>query len=304
MFLMVPMVMHLLRGRRAMLTLDVIIAAGSAAAVIGIVQYAVFGYDHLGQRPDGSLSHYMTYSGVIMLVLSATVARLLYFPKQIVWPGVAVPALIVALAATNTRGAWLGAAAAIVLLVGLKRPKLLIFVPAVVIVAALLTPTSIQQRARSIFDPADPSNLDRIQMVAMGVDMVRDYPWFGVGPEMVGRVYGRYLRPSPVHTYNPHLHNVPMQIAAERGLLALGAWLTFVALAGWGLLRRLRNPLVAGLAAAGLAAVVAMLVAGLFEYNFGDSEFLMLFLALVTLPFAASSASPARDAAAAQARAA
>jgi hypothetical protein len=33
-----------------------------------------------------------------------------------------------------------------------------------------------------------------------------------------------------------------------------------------------------------------MLAAGLFEYNFGDSEFLMLFLVLVTLPFAAARA--------------
>jgi hypothetical protein len=41
-------------------------------------------------------------------------------------------------------------------------------------------------------------------------------------------------------------------------------------------------------AAAGLAAVVGMLAAGLFEYNFGDSEFLMLFLGLITLPFAAA----------------
>jgi O-antigen ligase len=41
------------------------------------------------------------------------------------------------------------------------------------------------------------------------------------------------------------------------------------------------------LAATGLAAVVSMLAAGMFEYNFGDSEFLMLFLILVTLPFAA-----------------
>jgi hypothetical protein len=30
-----------------------------------------------------------------------------------------------------------------------------------------------------------------------------------------------------------------------------------------------------------------MLAAGMFEYNFGDSEFLMLFLVLVTLPYAA-----------------
>jgi hypothetical protein len=29
-----------------------------------------------------------------------------------------------------------------------------------------------------------------------------------------------------------------------------------------------------------------MLSAGLFEYNFGDSEFLMLFLVLITLPYA------------------
>jgi hypothetical protein len=31
-----------------------------------------------------------------------------------------------------------------------------------------------------------------------------------------------------------------------------------------------------------------MLAAGMFEYNFGDSEFLMLFLVLITLPFAAA----------------
>jgi hypothetical protein len=41
------------------------------------------------------------------------------------------------------------------------------------------------------------------------------------------------------------------------------------------------------LAAVALGAMAAMLTAGLFEYNFGDSEFLMLFLILLTLPFAA-----------------
>ena len=41
------------------------------------------------------------------------------------------------------------------------------------------------------------------------------------------------------------------------------------------------------LVATALAAFASMLAAGMFEYNFGDSEFLMLFLLLVTLPFAA-----------------
>jgi hypothetical protein len=31
-----------------------------------------------------------------------------------------------------------------------------------------------------------------------------------------------------------------------------------------------------------------MLAAGMFEHNFGDSEFLMLFLLLITLPYAAA----------------
>ena len=40
------------------------------------------------------------------------------------------------------------------------------------------------------------------------------------------------------------------------------------------------------LAAAALATIVALLTAGLFEYNFGDSEVLMLFLLIITIPFA------------------
>jgi hypothetical protein len=41
---------------------------------------------------------------------------------------------------------------------------------------------------------------------------------------------------------------------------------------------------------AALAGTVAMLAAGMFEYNFGDSEVLMLFLVLITLPYAAERA--------------
>jgi O-antigen ligase len=89
---------------------------------------------------------------------------------------------------------------------------------------------------------------------------------------------------------NPHLHNVPMQIAAERGLPALGIWVGFIAMLVAALYRLFRDAAGASgriLPATGLAAVAAMLAAGMFEYNFGDSEFLMLFLVLVTLPFAA-----------------
>lgn len=303
-FLMVPVVMCFARGALAMRVLNVVIAVGSVAGLYGVVQYSMLGYDHLGNRPEGSLSHYMTYSGVIMLILSAAFARLLFFSTEVVWPAVAVPALAVALGATNTRGAWIGAAVAVAGLLAIKRPRLLWLAPVVAVVLFVVAPASIQTRVLSIADPADPSNRDRVQMIAMGREMIADHPWFGVGPEMVGVVYSRYLQPDPVHTYNPHLHNVPVQIAAERGLVALAAWLTFVAMTLVGLWRLLRLGQGVALAAAGLAAVFAMLAAGLFEYNFGDSEFLMLFLALITLPFAAASGAPLADSAAIQRHAA
>ena len=58
--------------------------------------------------------------------------------------------------------------------------------------------------------------------------MIGDHPVLGVGPNMVERVYVQYRVPEAEDKINPHLHNVPLQIAAERGLPALAAWLAFI----------------------------------------------------------------------------
>jgi O-antigen ligase len=125
-------------------------------------------------------------------------------------------------------------------------------------------------------------------MLQAGAAMVRDYPLTGVGPDQIERAYPNYRVADAVKPTNQHLHNVPMQIAAERGLLALGAWLWFVVSAAVGLFRLLKKSRHKSLAAAALGGMAAMLAAGLTEYNFGDSEFLMLLLVIITLPFAAN----------------
>jgi O-antigen ligase len=109
---------------------------------------------------------------------------------------------------------------------------------------------------------------------------------------MVERLYTQYRDPSSVEKVNPHLHNVPVQIAAERGLPALAAWLGFIGMLAVGVFQIFRRGQNRVVAAGALAAIAAMLSAGMFEYNFGDSEFLMLFLVLVTLPFAAERSDP------------
>ena len=286
-FLMVPIVMRFATGSRAAKVIDVIIAMGAAGALVGIVQVAMFGYGGLENRPVGLLSHYMTFSGVLMLVVCAAIARLLFYPKEWIWPAIAVPALLVALVMTQARNAWIGTFVAVCCLLAMRNWRLVAVVPILAALALLVAPASIRNRAFSIFEAKDAASRDRIAMLSMGVAMVRDHPLFGVGPEMVNDVYTKYRPATAVNPTNPHLHNVPAQIAAERGLLALAAWLGFVAVALWNLYRQARHGPAQSVAAAGFAAVIAMLFAGLFEYNFGDSEFLMLLLGLITLPEAA-----------------
>jgi O-antigen ligase len=289
-FLMVPIVVRFAGGSRAATVIDVIIALGAAGALVGIVQVAMFGWGGLDKRPVGLLSHWMTYSGVLMLVVCTAVARLLFYRKEWVWPAIAVPALLVALLMTQTRNAWIGTLIALMCLLAIRNWRLVVILPVLAALALVVLPGRYRDRALSMFDPADPTNRDRVAMLTMGVGMVRDHPIFGVGPEMVEREYTRYRPPTAVNPTNPHLHNVPMQIAAERGLLALAAWVWFVTVALRDLYRQARHGPAQSVAAAGLAAVVGMLFAGLFEYNFGDSEFLMLFLGLISLPYAARTA--------------
>jgi len=104
---------------------------------------------------------------------------------------------------------------------------------------------------------------------------------------MIQRRYLEYRGPDAVNQINPHLHNNPVQIAAERGLPALAAWLWFIVALARDVWKRFRSGSQTFLAAAALASVAALLTAGLFEYNFGDSEVQMLFLIIVTLPAAA-----------------
>jgi O-antigen ligase len=286
-FLIVPLVYDFARGTRARTLVSVILAVGAASALVGIVQYGVLNYDHLGRRPQGALSHWMTYSGTLMLVICAAMARLLYDPRDRAWPLVIMPALLVGLVLTFTRSAWVGVSAGAAVLLLLKDFRLVGVLPIIIAAMVALAPADLTDRVYSMFDLNDPTNRDRVAMLQAGAAIVRDYPLTGVGPDMVEFVYPEYRVAHAVQATNPHLHNVPMHIAAERGLPALGLWLGFIGAAimgAWSHMRRSRHK---ALAATALGAAAAMLTAGLFEYNFGDSEFLMLFLVLLTLPFAA-----------------
>jgi O-antigen ligase len=198
-----------------------------------------------------------------------------------------MPALVVSLVLTSTRSAWVGATAGVGMLFLLRDFRLMGILPIAAAIFIALSPTQFTDRMYSIFDLNDPTSRDRVAMLQAGVAIVEDHPLTGVGPDMVRHVYPEYRVATAVQESNIHLHNVPMQIAAERGLPALAMWLWFIGSLLWGLKPLVDRSRQRPLASVAVAVTVAMLLAGLFEYNFGDSEFLMLFLILVTLPFAA-----------------
>jgi O-antigen ligase len=282
----VPLTYRLLRGPRATLAVDVVISIGALSATYGIIQYLILNYDVLGRRPQGALGHYMTYSGLLMLVTCSAVARVMFASRRRTWAALVLPALLLALAFTFTRSAWVGACVGIGILFLLRDFRLLGLLPIAIGAFLIIAPSHLTARLYSTFDLKDPSNADRVAMLHSGLHIIKDNPLTGVGPDMIIRVYPHYRDKTAINQLNPHLHNVPLQIAAERGLPALVLWLWFIVVLVQELWRR-RSP-TAALANGALAIVGAMLAAGLFEYNFGDSEFLMLFLMLITLPFAAA----------------
>ena len=284
--LIVPIAYRLLPGRLSLTAVDVVITVGAVSAMLGIIQYVLQGYDNLGRRPQGMLGLNMTYSGLVMLVVCAAFARIMFATHNRTWAALVMPALLIALAFTFTRSAWIGACCGVGLLFVLRDFRLLALLPVAIGVFMLVAPPNLSARIYSTFSLTDPSNADRVAMMKSGMRMIEDHPLTGVGPDMVLEVYPQYRDATAVNALAPHLHNVPMQIAAERGLPALVVWLGFIVVLVRDLVKRGRGGF-PSLANGGLAAVVAMLTAGMFEYNFGDSEFLMLFLVLVTLPYAA-----------------
>ena len=283
----VPLAILLVRnekGVRRLLDLLVVVAALLACA--GLAQYLV-GYGDLDRRIRGPFSHYMTFSGFLLVADLLLIASLLAGGRaKSIWRWGALALINVALLGSLTRGAWVGLGVTLTVLAALKAPRwLLAWIPAAALFI-ILAPTPILHRAASIFDLRDFSAYDRLCMVDAGLRMIAERPVFGLGPDMVERRYQLYRNPTAPRYSIPHLHNTPLQLAAERGLPALAAYLALLGCALWRAWRIYRTESRwADIALGVLLAILAFTVAGLFEDNWGDTEVRRPLLFLLAVPF-------------------
>jgi|GEM_PF-262726 len=317
----------LVRGERELRRLiDGMIAVAALLALRGLSQYLWMRFGELDQRIRGPFSHYMTFSGVLLICDVLLVTQMVCGrAARSLWRWGALALINAALVGTMTRGAWVALGGALLCLLAVygqrrrrgrrqlepaserrepsgeppgeppreprHRGRRYAAICAMALLAAFLAaPASVLRRASSIFDLHDPSNYDRLCMLDAGLHMVAERPFVGLGPDMVDHRYEIYRQPTAPRYSVPHLHNSFLEIAAERGLPSLAAYL-WMMIAGVRLaLRRYRAE--GGLAGSrveiylgSVLALVAFNLAGLFENNWGDAEVKRLALFALMMPF-------------------
>jgi O-antigen ligase len=272
-----------------------VFAAAVASSAMGLIQFARNPERDLLHRISGFMGQWMTFSGLLMLALVALAAYYACSDWRRQWWAIpAGMAMFAAIYLSQTRSAMLGVIAGFFVVLLLRRPRATVLLLMLVPALFFLSPARIQQRFRAGWHAEDPNTRNRIELVETSLRLIRDNPWFGVGPKSVAREAPRYRgnRDYPDWMYQ-HMHNNLLQIAAERGIPGLLLCLWFLVRLLWDawrvFVRSSRDPasreaLMAATAA--LGCWVALMVSGFFEYNLGDSEVLTLFLFIMAAPYA------------------
>ena len=258
-----------------------VVAGGGACW--GLIQFVFLDRRDLEHRISGPSSHVMTYSGVLLPL--SLMMLILFWRERKWWQLTACLLSSLTLLLTFTRSVWLGWAVAAFVVVMISRARLAFYALPVLVLFVTFMPLDLFGRLVSTFDVRQSSNFDRIRMLEAGVEMIRDHPLLGVGPANVKDAYAIYRKHDAPRPRPPHLHNNVIQLWAERGILGLASYLLLLALflrecaRAWNGPRRMWAEI-------GVAAAVSLTVAGLFEFNFGDTEVFYMLLNVFALVIA------------------
>ena len=193
------------------------------------------------------LGHHNFSGGYFVLVLPLAVTAALAQRGWRRWLlGAASLTIGVALYGTGSRGAWLGAMAMLAVSLAYwlvtsrgqaRRRALLASLASMLLVVGLMfsnprvrsfltvAPQAAENGGATVIVADGPAR-DRFFMAKAALNILRDRPLVGVGPGNMGYVYNLYR---PIETsrgleHVQQLHNTPVHIAGELGLLGLGLY--------------------------------------------------------------------------------
>ncbi len=239
-------------------------------------------------RAQGTLGHYVVFAEMLMQIGSLAWALLLGCQRgqgfQKIVFALAFAGITAALFMTETRAAVAGLVIGCLITVPLLEKGARRWAAAAGMLLILAGAVFWIQHNRGVqwVNRNDIGTHFRVLMWEDGVRLVRQHPWFGVGMETV-RLHWREwnIRGFIQYHVQSHFHSTYLQIAVERGVPALLAWLWFCfayIVLLFRLVVRLREQsrfacaVVAGI----LAAFIAFSFTSFFHYNLGEEPLAMV----------------------------
>ena len=196
----------------------------------------------------------------------------------------AATALVGALAATFSAGAWLGSGAALLALIGRlagwrKAALTLALLGGLALLSLALVPS---ERLSARLDPSQSTTFIRLRLWESSLAMIADHPLLGVGLDNFLYLYQqRYIHPAALAEANlSHPHNLVLHFWLQLGLLGLvsGLWLVGRAIwMAWRLAGPTADDLGRALGAGALGSLVDFVVHGQIDNSYFLPDLAMIF---------------------------
>ena len=249
------------------------------------------------RRATGFYNHWTTYAESLQLIGSLVLGLFVALPRKRsrngLLIGLALAGILGALLLSVTRASWLSflISGLLIAALGLRRRALIVI--GVCLVPVILGGLFLLQQKRQVgfFDKKDDSVAWRQKIWSQGFHLLISNPRhlaIGVGMDSIKAHWREWDLFEGGKLPMGHMHSDYLQIALERGVPTLIAWLILMGTYAWTIWRTRRrlaneNWLGRGIVLGALGGLVGFMTSGLVHYNWGDSEVVMIFYLIMAL---------------------
>lgn len=249
------------------------------------------------RRATGFYNHWTTYAESLQLIGSLALGLFVAMPRKRSRNGllliIALAGICGALLLSVTRASWLSFLLSAMLIAALSLNRRALIVIGACLIPVILGGLFLLQKKRNVgfFDKKDDSIAWRQKIWRDGFHLLTNSPRHlavGVGMDSIKSHWREFGLFENGKLPMGHMHSDYLQIALERGVPALLAWLMLLGTYAWTLWKTrrrtpLENWLERGIVLGALGGLLGFMTSGVVHYNWGDSEVVMIFYLIMGL---------------------